>query len=429
LSDTLQERPARPQISGLDLGEDFVLPEYNGGSILNLPDSLCRLFGIPDMGSGPLAANFMSTLEAGSGGGGLRVVMLIVDALAFRRLTMWMADGTAPIWRALSQDGFLAPLTSIVPSTTSAAMASLWTGKSTARHGVVGYEMWLKEYGVVANTVLHAPMSFRGDHGSLVKAGFDPQTFLGLPTLGTHLASHGVGTYSLHHYGIANSGLSQMLLKDVEVRGFSSPADLWINLRHLLAGNSRERLLAWVYWSEVDHSSHYYGPEDERTLAEFSLFSSAFGRYFLEKLDKTTRQRTVLILTADHGQIATPPDSNYDLRKHEGLIRRLHILPTGENRLAYLYIRPGQTEAVREYIDRRWTNQFVLLDPAYAVYAGLFGNGPPHPRLSDRLGDLIVAARGGAYWWWAEKDNYMHGRHGGLHPDEMLVPFLAVKLD
>jgi hypothetical protein len=135
-----------------------------------------------------------------------------------------------------------------------------------------------------------------------------------------------------------------------------------------------------------------------------------------------------LILTADHGQIDTPPDPYYDLRSHPNLLRRLHILPTGENRLAYLYIRPGQTEAVREYLERTWPNQFILVDSAYAAEAGLFGPGPHHPALLDRTGDIIAIARGGAYLWWHAKENLLMGRHGGLHPDEMLVPFLAARL-
>jgi hypothetical protein len=46
----------------------------------------------------------------------------------------------------------------------------------------------------------------------------------------------------------------------------------------------------------------------------------------------------------------------------------------------------------------------------------------------DRLGDLTLIAHKDAYMWWTDKDNILIGRHGGLHPDEMLVPFLAVKL-
>jgi len=33
--------------SGLDLGDGLLYPNYNGNSVLNIPPSLCDLFGIP----------------------------------------------------------------------------------------------------------------------------------------------------------------------------------------------------------------------------------------------------------------------------------------------------------------------------------------------------------------------------------------------
>ena len=83
----------------------------------------------------------------------------------------------------------------------------------------------------------------------------------------------------------------------------------------------------------------------------------------------------VLILTADHGQITTRLEPSYELKRHPSLTRRLHMLPTGENRLAYLHIRPGQVEAVREYVERTWPGQFSILDSIYAAESGLFGPG------------------------------------------------------
>jgi predicted AlkP superfamily pyrophosphatase or phosphodiesterase len=356
------------------------------------------------------------------------VLVVLVDALAFHRLKRWISDGVAPVWRGLAQDGLFTPLTSIVPGTTAAALTSLWTGRSAAAHGIIGYEMWLKEYGLVANMILHSPSSFQGDAGGLGRAGFTPENFMPLPTLGAHLALHGVDSYAFQHHTIARSGLSRMYFKEVEVRSFYTPTDLWINVRQLLEGHPGERQFIWVYWGEVDQFSHLYGPDDERTVAEFESFSAAFERGFLNPLSAAARQDTLLILTADHGQIATQPDPYYDLRRHSSLARRLHILPTGENRLAFLYVRPGQREAVREYVERTWPNQFFFLDPAFAVHAGLFGPDESHPSLLDRMGDFVLVARGNAYLWWTNRDDHLFGRHGGLTPDEMLVPFLAVPL-
>ena len=407
-----------------DLGDGFLYPNYEGGSILNIPSTICRLLGVPDFGAAPLTPEIISPL----GNSYKRVLLILMDALALHRLQRWMADGDAPLWSQLEQNGLLASITSITPSTTSAALTSLWTGRSTAVHGIVGYEMWLKEYGIVANTILHSPMSFHNDSGSLERAGFSPDKFMPLPTLGPHLAAQGIKAFAFQHQAIMNSGLSRMFFKDVEEHGFLSATDLWINLRQLLEAHPSERMYTWIYWPGVDTFSHRHGPDNEYPMAEFIGFSNAMERLFLKRLSPEARKDTLLILTADHGQITTRLDPYYELRNHPQLTRRLHIMPTGENRLAFFYIRPGQTEAVREYLERTWPNQFVLVDPTYAIQAGLFGPGEPHPALQDRVGDLIVLAKGDAYLWWADKDNHLVGRHGGLHPQEMLVPFLASRL-
>jgi hypothetical protein len=41
----------------------------------------------------------------------------------------------------------------------------------------------------------------------------------------------------------------------------------------------------------------------------------------------------------------------------------------------------------------------------------------------------VAIPHGDAYLWWVNRQNVMLGRHGGLHPDEMLVPLYALSLD
>lgn len=412
------------RLPGLELDDHFVYPDYQGGSILNLPSSICQWLGAEPLGASPLRSN----LTVSPPNNIRRVILVLVDALALHRLQRWMMDGTAPVWSHLMDHGRLAALTSVTPSTTSTALTSLWTGRSPAEHGVMGYELWLKEYGVVSNMILHSPITFENDAGSLVRAGFNPELFLNVPTFGSHLASHGVISYALQHRSILRSGLSQMFLKDVQVHGYLTPTELWVNLRHLVEINPVQRQYFWVYSGQIDHFSHYYHPDDERVAAEFSEFSRAFEQNFLERLSPALRKSTLVVLTADHGILATHKSSHYDLRNHPNLSRLLHILPTGEHRLMYLFTRPGQTEQIRSYFDKTWPEQFVFLDPSEAVSKGLFGPGTPHPRLADRLGDLIVAARGEAYIWWAEKENPLIGQHGGLSAEEMIVPLLSAVL-
>lgn len=424
LTSKLLPRLKNHQLPGLELPTELIAPKYDDQSILNIPASICHWMGIPEIGEGPLTPEILDPL----GNGARRVILILMDALALHRLQAWMDAGMAPIWRDLLEDGILAPLTSISPSTTSAALTTFWTGQSPSAHGIMGYEVWLKEYSMVANMIQHAPMSFRGDVDSLGRAGFKPEKFLSLPTFGPHLRQHGITPYAFQHYSISQSGLSRMFQRDVEIYPLSTAADLWVSMRQMIENKPDERFFAWTYWGDVDGLSHHFGPEDERVFAEFSHFSAAFEQFFINKLSPENRKDTLVILTADHGQIHTPLKGENVLKNRPELTRHLHITPTGENRLAYFYLKPGSESFVREYVQTHWPDQFLIFTKEQVLKAGLFGPSPQHSGLQDRIGDLILAARGGNYLWWADKDDFMLGRHGGLHQEEMIVPFLGARL-
>jgi hypothetical protein len=412
------------QFESLDFDADFIYPAYDGLSILNIPSTLCSLFGIPTLGAPPLIPEILSPL----GDDIQHIILILMDALSLHRFKRWMLEGKIPVWKTCLKDGLLAPLTSIMPSTTTSAMTTLWSGSSTTEHGIAGYELWLKEYGIVANMILQSPMSFRGARGSIEQTGFQPENALTVPTLGPHFLQHGITPFSFQHYSISNSGLSRTYLKDVSLEPFGSAAELWVGLRQLIEARKNLKTYAWVYWGTVDGLSHLFGPDDERPEAEFVSFSSSFERNFLNKLGRENRKNTLVILTSDHGQIYTPKKGKYDLRYHPQLLDLLHIQPTGESRFVFLYTRPGQKGAVREYIEGTWPVDFIVRESKAILDSGLLGPGIPTPELSDRLGDLTILAKKDAYLWWAPIENPLLGRHGGLTPEDMLVPFQAVRL-
>lgn len=417
IDDKHQNTPTEPSTT-LSLGEDVILPQYQGRSIVNLPDSICQWFGIPTFGMGPLENDLTSHANHSF----QQVVVVIIDAVSFRHFQTWTSEtSTLP-------EGNLSPITSISPSTTCAAMTSLWTGQPACRHGIAGYEMWMKEYNMAVNMIVHGPTSYKKGGGTLVQTGFDPSTFLPVPNLGTHLRSHDIEPHAFQHHSILHSGLSQTFLQEVDLHGINTAADMWISVRDLLETYPERRMYITAYWGAVDGYFHRFGPGDERPAAEFKSFIRNLQEHLLDTLSPQSRKETLLLLTADHGQILTPPDPHYHLENHPKLLDMLHIKPTGENRLAYLHIRPGKVQAVREYIGEHWPEKFICASSRKLTSRGLFGPGPYHPRWHSRVGDMTVIAREEAYLWWPNEENELLGRHGGLSRDEMVVPLLTLPL-
>jgi len=423
LTDALLHKLRAHRLPDIDLGKDAQHPAYEGLSILNIPSSVCKWLGAPALPHPPVDISELDSLAEGVE----QVVAVLVDAVGLHSFLHWLKERAKPL-QPLVDEGILGAITSTVPSTTSSALTTLWTGHSPAEHGILGYEIFLKEYGLVANMINHAPIAFDGRGGLLYSAGFDPESFLPVPTLGPHLAQADVEPHAFLHYSIKGSGLSRMHYRDVQIHTFGGIADLWIGVRRLADQPLHMKRFIWVYYGGVDGLSHRHGPDSEQAQADFAAFTSSMMEEFVHQLSPKVGAKTLLLLFADHGQITTHKDPNFELRNHPCLSQCLHMLPTGENRLPYLYIRPGQTEAVGEYIRETWPGAFSTLPSDDALKAGLFGPGIPAATSPDRIGDCIVVTHGDSYMWWAEKENPLIGRHGGLSNEEMLVPLLAVRL-
>lgn len=406
-------------------GVDYVYPDYNGYGLANIPSSICRWLGAPQIGEAPLVKDYPKSSSQYD-----RVVMIVIDGLGWLLLQDFMR--TSPqefdFWNRLFNTNMLHPLTSISPSTTSAALTTLNTGKTPTEHGNLAYELWLKEIGMVANMILHAPMTFHGEAGSLKRASFKPEEFLPCITLDTHLISHGIRVEALHPNPIAHSSLTTMLFPEGRHHGYHSLGDLFYRIRGFLENETDRSAYLFAYWSEVDELSHLYSPTDVRVRQAFQDFT----RYLSDMVDGYLRQpkgpRTLLLITADHGQISTPYNEKYTIPLKEDLLECLSILPTGENRLPFLHIVPGKEERIRELVELYWPGEFSILNTGDVLKSGLLGGGEKNKMTRSRLGDLLVFPRGDAYWWWANKENRLFGRHGGLSREEMIVPLGVIEL-
>lgn len=413
------------KLIGLKASQDILMPNYDGYGLANLTPSISRWLGGPDLPAPVFADAILKHFAPGY----KRVVLLLVDALGYNQLVSLMEQGQADFWQRNLGKSKLIPLTSISPSTTSSALTTIWTGATPLEHGIIGYEMWVKSLSMVINTILHSPINFYGDVGGLSRAGFDPVSFLGMPPLGELFATRGIESHAFVPASIANSGLSKMHHVGTQLHGYTAESDLLANLRDLLNSRPNNRKFVYAYWSHVDSLMHRYGTFNERVTEQFKSFSEAFERILLNKLEPWAREDTLFLLTADHGSVETPYNPSYELASHPDLVNMLVMQPTCEGRLPYLYVKPGQEESVRQYFEHAWPGQFDLITRQEVLDSGLLGRGTPNRDIANRIGDLVAIPHGNTYLWWVNRANVMQGRHGGLHPDEMLVPLYALSLD
>lgn len=414
-----------------ELPAHFVLPHYGGYSIANLAPTVARVLDVPLEDAAPalpehLWSDLIEDVKC--------VVLVIVDALGYRQLRHYLAAETS-IFSRLALEGHLVPITSVFPSTTVTALTSIWTGRPPLGHGFLGTKLLLPELGVLANLLKMAPAVYSGG-GRLEDWGWDPESFVTAPTLAGQLRAGGVDVVAHTRLSFMGSTLTQIFMRGMDkIRGYVELSDLWVDLRRTLTEREpNQRLFVDVYWGGIDNVGHVYGPEGAYLPAALRHLARSFEEDFLAQLPNAAREGALLIVTADHGQIATPPEHVVHLPEHPALQETLLLPPAGESRAAYLYAQPGQQDALQGYVNEHLIDDFVLQPTEQALETGLFG--PPEasaPQWRARLGDVLLIAKHDSRLSRRarkkEGGTQLHGHHGSLTPEEMLVPLLMARLD
>ncbi|WP_322508667.1 alkaline phosphatase family protein [Anaerolinea sp.] len=410
-------------------GSEWFFPHYAGYSLVNLPASIFQWLGAdaPAALRPPLAHPAFQQWNTRFD----TVILILVDGIGLdwmqNTLERAARDEDLRFWAHLPAESVLAPLTSVVPSTTATALVSLWTGALPAEHGVIGYELFLKEYGILTNMITFQPAVFGEGNATLRLAGFNPETFLPVPSIGRALNEQGVGVQVLLHRSIARSSLSQMLYAGAEIFPVGSPGDLFVTLEQVVTQRTPYPRYIHAYWGAVDEAMHRFSPGNPRVWREWLMFTQQFALFFRE-MQKHSRGRTLLLFTADHGHIPTPRRAEFEVRRHPRLMDCLTMVPSGEARLPFAFVRAGKERAFQDAVAELWNGRFEVLPATEFVQTGWLGKTTPAPCLWERIGDFVILPREDYYWYFGLKENTLLGRHGGLSRAEMLTPLLGVVL-
>ena len=406
----------------LDIPAEFVQPNYQNGSIANVPATTAALFDVPFEGLPPLPEVFWRPLF----GGVKRVITLLIDGFGWNLL-----QKERPFLNPLLQQAQVVnQITSIFPSTTVAALSSLWTGVGPAQHSMVGLSLFFEEYGTIGQMLKFTP-TFGSYPDALIEAGLEPENFLKWPGLAEQLAASGIPTHSFKGRDLVDTALSKMHGRGVTgEHGVLTHSHMFVQMRQLLEEKSGETMYISAYLPMVDMLSHGYGWNDENVAAELQSIITGLQTHFLEGLSAPARRGTVLLILADHGQIVTPVEEQITIEDHPELQKMLFMKPAGEPRVLYLYTKHGRQQEAMDYINQQLGHAMIAWPAAQALEAGIFGPAPHAESAIDRIGDVVVAMREGYSLFGSrvnehENLSWMRGRHGGMSAAEMIVPWVG----
>jgi predicted AlkP superfamily pyrophosphatase or phosphodiesterase len=362
--------------------QDPVLPRYGAGSLSDIIPFLCS----PVRGAEP--PPWMPAVVHGAE----RVVLLLIDGLGWNQLSA--RANVAPTISSMTGGS----ITSVAPSTTATALTSLTTGLTPGEHGLIGYRMDMG--GVVMNTLRW------GDGRTDMRREFPPRQIQPCPPfLGSSVPVISMADKE-------GSGFTEAHLSGVKAMGWRTASSIPVTIERALADGER---FVYAYYDGVDKIAH------ERGFGDYYDSELSFADGLVASIIERLPQDTVLLVTADHGQVHVG-DNTVTLPPE---VTELVRTQSGEGRFRWLHARRGREQELRDACARFEDVAWVVTRDR-VVDEKWFGGRVSADALR-RMGDVALVpfapvsfedpADGGLF--------DLVCRHGSLTADEMLVPLVA----
>jgi hypothetical protein len=293
------------------------------------------------------------------------------------------------------------PLASGFPTTTAAALTSLTTGTDPGTHGVVGYSALDPASGEVVNQ-LH------GFDGAL------PVGWQRAPTLFERARAVGVRPVAVGPRHYADSGFTGAVLRGADYLGART---MEARFEALADAFRTGRSIGYLYVPELDVAAHAEGWTSTRWTAELETFEAALTAGL-----RLLGRDAGVVVTADHGMVDVQRDHHVLYDTVPGLLDPVRAV-AGEPRCLQLHLVPGADPVT---VAATWGATLgraaTVVTRAEAVDRSWFGR--TDDAVLPRIGDVLVAARGGAALYDSrnERGRGMIGQHGSWSDDERLVP-------
>ena len=356
------------------------LPAYDGACVTNVMAACVD----PDLATAAWVPDCLPGAD--------QVALLVLDGLGWLQLQERLH--LAPTMAGLAGG----PITTVAPSTTSAALTSIATGSAPSQHGVIGYRV------AMGHEVLNI-LRWTTPNG-------DARQRIGPETVQTIEPFGGQRPPVVTRAEFQGSGFTRAHLTDVRFTGYRTMGTLVSEAQRLLRAGEP---FVYLYYEGIDKVAHEYGLDDTYDN------ELRWADHLVADLLDVLPAGAALVVTADHGQVEVR-DRVLELDR---AIPEHVAMQSGEGRFRWLHARPGRAGALLEAAQAHGADAWVV-SREQLIDEEWFGPKMPAP-IAARLGDVALVARAPvSFHDPADSGPYqLIARHGSLTEAEMFVPLLA----
>jgi len=365
-----------------------------------------------------------------------KVIFFFVDAFGWRFFERYAER--CSFLKTITTQGMVSKLTSQFPSTTAAHVTCIHTGLNVGQSGV--YE-WNYYEPLVEEIISPLLFSYAGDklaRDTIRRSAIAPAQFFPDQTFYQTLQAQGVTSHILQYNAYTPSTYSDIVFRGASVHPYKTLLDALTQLVELVTTRTTSPTYYFLYFDRIDTACHNHGPSSRQSQDAIESFFTLIEQAFYKSVRGKTA-KTLLMISADHGQTEVDPRNTYYLNKQIPKItqylktnkRGSPLVPAGSARDMFLHVAEEHTDMLVAQLQERLAGKAEVYLTRDLLAQHFFGQQEPSPTFLQRVGNVVILPyKYETVWWYEEGKFAMHffGHHGGLTPEEMEIPLLLLTI-
>jgi len=376
-----------------------ILPDYNH-SILNTITSILKYYNVETKHKS------LEILEQKLQNNYKNVVFIVLDGMGEH------------ILNSLSPEGFFRSkqidcVTSVYPSTTTAALTTYYSGKPPYETGWIAWSQYFKEYGRAIDMLKHAE-SYQRDKIDYSRLN----VFENIVNYTTIFEQIEQASPNVKAYEVEPTYTEKRSKRSIR----ADSIDEIIESIEMLCKNPDEKFI-FAYSDNPDGLLHKFGANSQEAQA-FIQETEHKIKDMCEKLGDDT----IVIISADHGH--KDIDKAYTLLDYPEIQECLIMPASLESRVVTFWVKEDMKSEFGQRFKNAFGDEFLLMTKEEFLDKHFLGYGEKHPKIDDFIGNYIALSTAGSIirleTYLAEGKPIKKSTHCGLTKEEMEVPVIVI---
>ncbi len=345
----------------------------------------------------------------------------ILNSKKYKNIVFLVLDGLGEhILNPISPNGYFKKhqidlVTSVYPSTTTAALTSYYSGKSPYETGWIAWSQYFKEYGRALDMFSHNESYLREP---LKKPLLD--VYKGIMKYESIFEKIEAANPDVKAYEIEPEYAERRALRSLKANNID---ELVMSVKDIHSMPGNKFILA--YCDCPDAILHKYGTTSEE-VKNFILDAEKK----VEEMCNSFDEETIVIISADHGH--KDIENAYTLLDYPEIQECLIMPATLESRVLTFWVKENMRNEFVERFNKVFEKEFWLMTKEEFLDKYHFlGYGEKHPKIDDFIGNYMALSTAGGMirleTFLAEGKPVKKSTHCGLSKEEMEVPVFVIK--